>query len=267
MLALLALGAGDGADGRDAADADPPPHPRRAPEPAFGRLYAANTIGAIIGTLAAGLVLIELLGLTGALVVGAACSGDRRASLAVLLARRHEAPRRRSARAGRRAPARPTQRARLEPARRLALLTVAFISGLTSLGYQVLWTRLLASGTGNTTYVFTMILGVFLIGIALGAMLFNLVRPRIGDPVRLLAAPRSWSPRLRSRRPRLAARRPEHLRPEPAARHPRSAGRRGDPRRAPVTVVLGLELPGRVGAARPTTPSDAGDRDPARCSR
>ena len=42
---------------------------------AFGRLYAANTIGAIIGTLAAGLVLIELLGLTGALVVGATCSG------------------------------------------------------------------------------------------------------------------------------------------------------------------------------------------------
>src|SRR6187200_107870 len=40
----------------------------------FGRLYAANTIGAIVGTLAAGLVLIELLGLTGALAVGAACS-------------------------------------------------------------------------------------------------------------------------------------------------------------------------------------------------
>ena len=41
---------------------------------AFGRLYAANTIGAILGTLAAGFVLIELLGLTGALVVGAGCS-------------------------------------------------------------------------------------------------------------------------------------------------------------------------------------------------
>src|SRR6478735_6115233 len=41
---------------------------------AFGRLYAANTIGAIIGTLAAGLVLIELLGLSGALEAGAACS-------------------------------------------------------------------------------------------------------------------------------------------------------------------------------------------------
>ena len=64
---------------------------------------------------------------------------------------------------------------------------IAFISGMTSLGYQVTWTRLLASGTGNTTYVFTMILGVFLLGIALGAVIFNLVRSRIGDPLRFLA--------------------------------------------------------------------------------
>jgi spermidine synthase len=48
-------------------------------------------------------------------------------------------------------------------------LIVAFVSGLTSLGYQLLWTRLLASGSGNTTYVFTAILTVFLVGIAVGA--------------------------------------------------------------------------------------------------
>src|SRR4029077_5161658 len=41
----------------------------------FGRLYAANTIGAIVGTALAGLVLIELYGLSGALAVGATCSG------------------------------------------------------------------------------------------------------------------------------------------------------------------------------------------------
>ena len=61
---------------------------------AFGRLYAANTIGAILGTLAAGLVLIELLGLTGALVVGATCSGIAGLA-AVLLARRQASSRRR----------------------------------------------------------------------------------------------------------------------------------------------------------------------------
>ena len=61
------------------------------------------------------------------------------------------------------------------------------MSGLTSLAYQVLWTRLLASGTGNYTYVFTLILVVFLIGIAIGAVLFTAVRRWIRRPVALLA--------------------------------------------------------------------------------
>ena len=121
---------------------------------AFGRLYAANTIGAILGTLAAGLVLIELFGLTGAMLVGAGCSAIA-GLVALLLAARASVPLSESA-----ASPRPTMRstALVRPRASLAL-TVAFVSGLTSLGYQVLWTRLLASGTGNTTYVFTVILG------------------------------------------------------------------------------------------------------------
>ena len=43
-------------------------------------------------------------------------------------------------------------------------------SGLTSLGYQVTWTRLLTSGTGGYTYVFTAVLALFLAGIAIGAV-------------------------------------------------------------------------------------------------
>jgi predicted membrane-bound spermidine synthase len=66
-------------------------------------------------------------------------------------------------------------------------LVIAFISGLTSLGYQVTWTRLLASGTGGYTYVFTVILALFLIGIALGALLFDRLRSRIRDPIRALS--------------------------------------------------------------------------------
>ena len=153
---------------------------------AFGRLYAANTIGAIIGTLAAGLVLIELLGLSGALAVGASCSAIAGA-IALLVSRRGRAI------GSTPATPRPTDdepSAAEAPQRgrtRLALL-VAFVSGLTSLGYQVLWVRLLASGTGNTTYVFTIILAVFLIGLAIGALLNSSLRARITEPVRLLAA-------------------------------------------------------------------------------
>jgi len=69
--------------------------------------------------------------------------------------------------------------------KRLALI-VAYVSGLTSLGYQVLWTRLLASGTGDSTYVFTTILTIFLIGLALGAVVFNVFRTRI-QTINLLA--------------------------------------------------------------------------------
>ena len=58
---------------------------------AFGKLYAANIMGAIIGTLAAGFILIEVLGLTGALVVGAACSAIAGVA-ALALDRRHPLP-------------------------------------------------------------------------------------------------------------------------------------------------------------------------------
>ena len=147
---------------------------------AFGRLYAANTIGAIVGTVAAGFVLIELVGLTGTLAVGAACSAvaglvalalDRQggpgAAVAGRIAPRTAWPPRRKP--GRVAVAAPPDRtsAGAAPTLRLGLI-VAFVSGLTSLGYQTLWTRLLASGTGNSTYIFTLILTCFLIGIAVG---------------------------------------------------------------------------------------------------
>jgi spermidine synthase len=165
---------------------------------AFGRLYAANTLGAIIGTFVAGLVLIELLGLTGTLVVAASFSGiaglaaialSRGASAALQpIAPASSAPP---------TPEPPGPTVTELPARRNAspavdqrptlALALAFVSGLTSLGYQVLWTRLLSSGTGNSTYVFTLILGVFLVGIALGAAVFTIMRRRIRGLLRLIA--------------------------------------------------------------------------------
>ncbi len=151
---------------------------------AFGRLYAANTLGAILGTTAAGLVLIELLGLTGTLITAAACSGIA-GVIAILLSRsRVKDP---EADPGWHHVDVDTQLGETTMGRPRLALTLAFVSGLTSLGYQVLWTRLLSSGTGNSTYVFTIILATFLIGIALGATMFSTLRARLGDPVKLLA--------------------------------------------------------------------------------
>src|SRR4029079_8924695 len=145
---------------------------------AFGRLYAINTLGAIVGTVAAGLVLIEILGLTGTLIVGAAASTT--AGLSAILLDRRDRTADRGTVAEVAVPGVPADAAiapiATDPpvamgawAGRRVPLIVAFVSGLTSLGYQLLWTRLLASGSGNTTYVFTAILSVFLVGIAIGA--------------------------------------------------------------------------------------------------
>jgi spermidine synthase len=147
---------------------------------AFGRLYSANTVGAVIGTLLAGLVLIEVLGLSGALATGAACSFVA-GSTALWLARAKDAARDFQPAATATVSARQRQPVPWLP------LGIAFVSGLTSLGYQVTWTRLLASGTGGFTYVFTVILALFLVGIALGAVIFDRIRPRITDPVRALS--------------------------------------------------------------------------------
>ena len=129
------------------------------------------------------------------------------------------------------------------PNRTTLAMTVAFISGLTSLGYQVLWTRLLASGTGNTTYVFTVILGVFLIGLAIGALLFNFVRPRIGDPVRLLAVAQILVAALVLVGLVGVVVRPEALNPGEALATLRALTVSAIVVVLPVTIVLGLSFP------------------------
>jgi len=148
----------------------------------FGRLYAANTVGAIGGTLVAGLVLIELLGLTATLVVGAI--GSATAGLSALaIDRRDTSPVVAQPPAVVASPMAGRMDAGPVQGDRAIALAVAFVSGLTSLGYQLLWTRTLASGSGNTTYVFTLILATFLFGIAVGAAIITRRAHRLGGVV------------------------------------------------------------------------------------
>src|SRR5512132_2632367 len=145
----------------------------------LGELYAANTIGAMAGTLLAGFVLIELLGLrlTSSLAVllnVAAGTG------ALLLSRRWEAgPGATGTPAADRVrPPRPEVPRDFRPRRRI-VLAATFVSGFVSLALEVLWTRMLAEGTGSSIYIFTTILAIFLLGIALGSFLYRRYsRPR-----------------------------------------------------------------------------------------
>jgi len=179
----------------------------------FGELYMANTAGAIYGAFISGVFLIELIGLNETLFVGVACSAT--AGLAALLLSRRLGLRK-SAAAEATSPSATTLAPAPEPepapapalaqdaevvakpragqsklgsgsiSRPKLALGVAFVSGLTSLGYQNLWNRLLSSGTGSTSYVFTSILIFFLVGITIGAYIFARFLYKTRHPVALL---------------------------------------------------------------------------------
>jgi spermidine synthase len=143
----------------------------------LGELYAANTAGAMAGTLLGGFVLIEFLGLhltsyLAVLLNVAAGLG------ALLLSRRWEASPDPAASGPEAAAAHRERRARPEVPRdfrprRRAVLAATFVSGFVSLALEVLWTRMLAEGTGSSIYIFTTILAIFLLGIALGSFLYR----------------------------------------------------------------------------------------------
>jgi spermidine synthase len=159
----------------------------------LGELYAANTIGAMAGTLLGGFVLIELLGLrlTSYLAVALNVLAG---TGALLLSRRWEAGPATDRRApesrgpGKRrwsSPARPQVPRSFLPRRR-AVLAATFVSGFVALALEVLWTRMLAEGTGSSIYIFTTILAIFLLGIALGSFLYRRFSRPEGERLGLL---------------------------------------------------------------------------------
>ncbi len=121
------------------------------PAKALGPLYSANTFGALAGAALAGFVLIENLGLWGAACVAAALEVVA-GVCAIALDR---------------TPPATEPQPRAWPA--LPAACALFVSGLVTLGYEILFTRLLLQGFLGTAYSFTIILAAFLGGLAIGA--------------------------------------------------------------------------------------------------
>jgi spermidine synthase len=141
----------------------------------WGLLYGGNTIGAVIGCLVTGFYTLRLYNQATATYVAVLLNLVVALVAAMLAAR---TPDRIEAEA---TPGAVTDH---EPdfSRRSILWTIA-LSGASALGAEVVWTRLLGMLMGATTYVFSIILAVFLIGIAIGSTagswLARSVRPRV----------------------------------------------------------------------------------------
>ena len=150
----------------------------------IGILYALNTFGAVIGTVAAGFFLIESLGIRWTLGVGIAINFAV-AAIALVLARKTSATEDASYQLKDR-PIEPepslTDNRQLITDNYLALWAIG-ISGFCALAYEVLWTRIMVFFLGSTTYAFATMLAAFLFGIALGSMVFARWVDRMKQPV------------------------------------------------------------------------------------
>ncbi len=145
----------------------------------LARLYGLNTLGAVLGTLAAGFLFLPLLGIQLTLVLAAA------ADIVVgLLALRIASSFSQSE--GEKAPDESTPKAKKvsekEASPEVKSALPAFVTGaagFTSLGLEILLSRAIVTLTGSTVYAFSLILAVFLFGIGLGSSLVSRFTDRI----------------------------------------------------------------------------------------
>jgi len=149
----------------------------------MGQLYSANTLGAMAGTLLSGIVLIELLGLSATANVAV---GFNVLAGSVALALAARAPIGSQAAPSRESP-HDWEQAELSSRLRVLLYGTTFVSGFVALALEVLWTRMLAEGTGSLIYNFVVILAVYLLGIGLGGAAYRAISGPGRDTPQVLA--------------------------------------------------------------------------------
>jgi spermidine synthase len=138
----------------------------------LGFFYGGNIAGGVFGCLLAGYYLLRVFDTTVATFVAVALNAAV-AALGFFIAQL--------------APyTAPEEQARSEESAdgavwRPVYVTIA-LSGLTALGAEVLWTRLLSLTLGATTYTFSLILAVFLIGLGGGSSIGALIARSVRNP-------------------------------------------------------------------------------------
>lgn len=128
----------------------------------FSFLYLANVIGALLGTLASAFVLIELLGFRRTLW-SVACLNGLLALIVMAMRRRVHQSRETTV------PERIERGNVSSSLPRWALASMLIITGIVSMGSEVVWMRQFTPYLGNFVYGFALIVAVYLFATCLGA--------------------------------------------------------------------------------------------------
>lgn len=152
-------------------------------------LYFLNTVGAAVGALLAGFVLIPRLGITWTTYVGMAASLLAAGCVWLVLKNSDESPvqpglKSRPYEKGAPSPVAPS----VQSDRAWLPAVVLGLSGFASLLHEIAWTRILSLVLGPTTYAFAAALAAVIAGVALGSGVGTWLVSRTGRPAAWLAS-------------------------------------------------------------------------------
>lgn len=143
-----------------------------------GRIYALNTVGAVLGSFLSGYFLMLYLGVAATIHLAAAV--NILIGLAISALRLTPGPS-----ASGDPPSAPAPDGPASSPNRL-LIAALFVSGFTALAYEVAWTRLFALILGSSVYAFSAMLTAFLGGIVLGSYAYAELSGRFKATLALL---------------------------------------------------------------------------------
>ncbi len=146
-------------------------HPSTSGE-SVAMLYFTNSLGAAVGVLVSGFVLVEWAGLPGTLRF-AGLINLVLAAIVWLLARAMH-------------PGALQERRAEDSGAAAMLLGVAFFTGLASFIYEIAWIRMLALVLGASTHSFELMLSTFILGLALGGLAVRRLVDRAANVEQLL---------------------------------------------------------------------------------
>ncbi|TMH85131.1 MAG: spermidine synthase, partial [Betaproteobacteria bacterium] len=147
-----------------------------APGESLAMLYFTNSLGASIGVLASGFVMIEKLGLPGT-VQSAGALNLGLAAAVWLFAGGTEEPMKARPRGGRDSE---------DAAPFRFFLAVALLTGAASFVFEIGWIRMLSLVLGSSTHSFELMLSAFILGLACGGYWVRRRIDSIADPLRFL---------------------------------------------------------------------------------
>ena len=148
------------------------------PGETLATLYFTNSLGAAIGVLVSGFVLIGAVGLPG--TIESAGILNIALALAIWIAVRGRAEP---------APAPPTAAAAYSDKNRVDrwLLIAAFLTGTASFMYELGWIRMLSLVLGSSTHSFELMLSAFIFGLAFGGLYVRRRIERLKEPLAYVA--------------------------------------------------------------------------------